>query len=178
MSADHDGGGDGDASADRSLDGVHSGRGKSAQESAEGMDLSVLIVDDDAGIRRSYAKLLRSAGFTALAVDSALTAFEELKQRSFDAILLDIQMPGLTGSSFFEQLVDTLPHMARRVVFISGFVDMPGTREFLAKSGRPFLGKPPKRGELVRVVRQVVESSARESGGLKKPADDRPESSD
>ena len=126
----------------------------------KGINSSVLVIDDDPGVRRSYARLLERAGFSVTVVESGSEAYEELRKQSFGAIVLDIQMPSLTGLSFYEQLEERLPGMAARVVFVSGFIDLPGTREFLTKTGRPFLAKPPDTEELVDVVRRVVEDAA------------------
>ena len=144
-------------------------------EPAASLDMPVLIVDDDVGIRRSHTRMLERAGFTVSSVDNAVAAFEELQKQSFGAILLDIQMPGLTGTSFFEQLEERLPHMASRVVFLSGFVDENDTHEFLVRSGQPFLAKPTQLDELVETVRQMVERSKRESGRYARPGENGPE---
>ncbi len=131
--------------------------------------MPVLIVDDDSAIRRTNTKLLERMGFTVLSVDNAVAAFDELQQQSFGAILLDIQMPGLTGTSLFEQLEERLPHMASRVVFLSAFVDQDETHDFLERTGQPFFAKPCEPDELVGTIRQMVERSKRESGGYARP---------
>ena len=120
-------------------------------------------MDDDIGIRKSHTKLLERAGFTVASVESALEAFEAIEQHTFGAILCDIQMPGLSGTSFFEQLEEQMPHMASRVVFLSGYVDQHETREFLERSGQPFLAKPATRDELVDTVRSMAQGNGWES---------------
>ena len=132
--------------------------------SSSGGDLAVLIVDDDVGIRKSHTKLLERAGFTVASVESALEAFEAIELHTFGAILCDIQMPGLSGTSFFEQLEERMPHMASRVVFLSGYVDQPDTFEFLKRSGQPFLAKPATRDQLVNTVGSMVQRTGWESG--------------
>ncbi len=158
-----------------SLNGVRRKKVEHHEAEAAGFDMPVLIVDDDVGIRKSHTRMLERAGFTVSSVDSAIAAFEELQKQSFGAILLDIQMPGLTGTSFFEQLEERLPHMASRVVFLSGFVDQHDTHEFLVRSGQPFLTKPTQLDELVETVRQIVERSKRESGRYARPGESGPE---
>lgn len=57
----------------------------------------VLLVDDDAAIRASYAHVLRRRGYTFCAAPSGQAAHELLARESFDAVLSDIAMPGLDG---------------------------------------------------------------------------------
>ena len=155
--------------ADPSPNGMCLQEGEHHEGEAAGFDMPVLMIDDDSGVRSSHTKLLERAGFTVSSVDNALAAFDALQEQSFGAILLDIQMPGLTGTSFFEQLEERLPHMASRVVFLSGFVDQHDTHEFLVRSGQPFLTKPTQLDELVETVRRIVERSKRESGRYTSP---------
>lgn len=137
----------------------------------------VLIVDDDEGILRAHSKLLERAGFTVSSVDNGIAAFEALQTTQFGVILCDIQMPGLSGMSFFEQLEEQSPQMASRVVFVSGFVDQHDTHEFLVRTGQPFLSKPSTREELVDVVRQMIERCGRESGLFVSPPNSVPKNS-
>ncbi len=143
--------------------------GSCLAETAASLDMPVLIVDDDSDVRRSHQKLLERMGLTVSSIDNAVAAFDELQQKSFGAILLDIQMPGLTGTCLFEQLEERLPIMASRVVFLSGLVDQPETHEFLERTGQPFFAKPPEPDELVATICQMVERSKRESGGYTRP---------
>ena len=106
------------------------------REETKAREMPVLIVDDDAGIRQSYTKMLERAGYVVSSVGDALAAFDEMQRISFGAVLCDIQMPGLSGMSFFEQLEGRLPQMASRVVFFSGFVDQHETQEFLRRRRR------------------------------------------
>ena len=124
-----------------------------------------MIIDDDSGVRRSYARVLEQAGFTVSSFGDAMTAFAELqREQSYLAILLDIEMPRLTGTGLFEQLEERLPHVASRVVFISGLVDQHKARELLELTGQPCLAKASSLELLVNTVRRTVERSVRDSG--------------
>ena len=110
-------------------------------------------------------------------VDNALAAFEALQTTQFGAILCDIQMPGLSGMSFFEQLEEQLPQVASRLVFVSSFVDQHDIHEFLVRTGQPFLSKPSTRKELVDAVSQMIERCRREFGLFVNPSNSMPENS-
>ncbi|MFQ6046457.1 MAG: response regulator [Gemmatimonadales bacterium] len=118
--------------------------------------MDVLVVDDDADVRRTFKKALERAGFAVVAVESGLQAVAELRERHFRAIVSDIQMEFLEGRRFFDELVSEYPEMVPRVVFATGFADDEGISQFLRNAGRPVLRKPVDMKELVAVVRRVV----------------------
>lgn len=117
----------------------------------------VLIVDDDADALRAHKKVLERAGFTTTCVDNGLDAFAQIEQRTFRAIVCDIRMPFLDGRSFYEQLEESFPHVAGRVVFVSGYASDAQTLEFLEQTGQPVLDKPAELADLVRLVQEMVE---------------------
>ncbi len=126
--------------------------------------MAILIVEDDAAVRRSHRKLLEQAGFEVSSAEDGLEAFEELARTGFDAIVCDVDMPALDGTGFFEQLEEILPHMASRVLFVTGLADQPETHRFLKETGQPFLSKPTPGEELVNTVRRLIE--LRQSGAF------------
>ena len=72
---------------------------------------TVFVIDDDASIRRSLSRLLRSAGYASEAFSSAE---EFLRREHFDGagcILLDVKMPGLSGMDLQEELNKADYHM-------------------------------------------------------------------
>ncbi len=81
----------------------------------------ILIVDDSATVRRSFAKVL-SSSYECFEADSALDAMTELRNAEFDLVVTDIIMPGLSGIELLRKIVDEYPGTA--VVVISG-VDRP-----------------------------------------------------
>ncbi|MEO1658633.1 MAG: response regulator [Pseudomonadota bacterium] len=64
----------------------------------------ILVVDDDERIRTLLARYLRDNGFLASAVDSAEQADAILKTIEFDALVVDVMMPGEDGFSFTERM--------------------------------------------------------------------------
>ncbi len=123
--------------------------------------MDVLIVEDDADVRRSHSKILERAGFMVTGVDNGLAAFAELQQRTFHTIVCDIKMPFLDGKSFYQQLEETLPTMASRVVFVTGWAGDESTRRFLEETGQPFLRKAVEVAELVNAVQEIAEKRQR-----------------
>jgi DNA-binding response OmpR family regulator len=57
----------------------------------------ILVVDDEKNLRILYEEELRAEGYDVEVADSAETAFRLLDQNNYDVIILDIQMPGMSG---------------------------------------------------------------------------------
>ncbi|HXT86042.1 MAG TPA: sigma-54 dependent transcriptional regulator [Verrucomicrobiae bacterium] len=82
------------------------------------MPASILIVDDESGIRQSLAALLRDEGYDVHSVSSGEECLAAVEQRPFDLILLDVWLPGMDGLVTLERLNEreSIP----MVVMISG----------------------------------------------------------
>jgi CheY-like chemotaxis protein len=78
--------------------------------------MQILVVDDDELILRSLKRLLKT-DFVIVTASSASDAFLELTKNTFDVILCDVRMPGISGPAFVAKLS---PLDAERVIFISG----------------------------------------------------------
>jgi len=61
------------------------------------MKARILVVDDETGIRESLSEVLREEGFYVDAVGNGEEALEALKQNTYDLMLLDLMMPGMSG---------------------------------------------------------------------------------
>ena len=58
---------------------------------------AILIVDDEAGVRASLGGVLRDEGYVVETADSGEACLEQVQQRTYDLILLDIWLPGMDG---------------------------------------------------------------------------------
>jgi len=66
--------------------------------------VTILVVDDDAGLRRALRRVLISQGFEVEVAEDGAEALERLRTRTFDAVVLDVMMPGADGLAVCEQL--------------------------------------------------------------------------
>src|SRR5690242_4836381 len=82
------------------------------------MPASILIVDDESGIRQSLASLLRDEGYDVQSASSGEECLKAVDERAFDLILLDVWLPGMDGLATLERLNEreSIP----MVVMISG----------------------------------------------------------
>ncbi|MEM1417971.1 MAG: ATP-binding protein [Myxococcota bacterium] len=85
---------------------------------AEGERPRVLVVDDDARVRRSLGRLLRAKGFEVEEAEDGVAALAAIRERRPDRVLSDVQMPSLDGVELARRLAEEAPEL--RVVLMSG----------------------------------------------------------
>jgi FixJ family two-component response regulator len=100
----------------------------------------VAIVDDELPIRRAMERLLRSAGIESKLFSSGSEFLESMPIHGLRCVVLDIQMPGMTGLEVEAQLAKSWPHLP--VIFITGHEDTEAQRRALAVRPLAFLNKP------------------------------------
>jgi FixJ family two-component response regulator len=116
---------------------------------------TVFVIDDDASIRKSLSRLLRSADYT---VETFPSADEFLRREHFDGIgclLLDVQMPGLSGMDLQEELSKADYHMP--IIFITGHGNIPMSVQAMKKGAVDFLTKPFDDKELLQTIEKAIE---------------------
>jgi len=102
----------------------------------------ILVVEDDAAIRQLFTEALSSDGHSVETVDSGVAALQSLGKYEYDLIFSDIKMPKLSGMDFYNGLKSQGRGMELRVVFVTGDLINPDTRQFLESTGCSWLGKP------------------------------------
>ena len=119
----------------------------------------VLVVDDEAGLRRIVRRYLEGRGHRVDEAGSGGEALERIGAAEYDAVLLDLKMPEMPGDELFRVLRERHPETAGRVVFATGDVISPARRAFLDASGRPAFEKPFDLAEVAREVERQCESA-------------------
>jgi signal transduction histidine kinase/ActR/RegA family two-component response regulator len=121
--------------------------------------LSVLLVDDEEGLRRAVVTFLKRRGMHVIAVEDGGDALRVLRRERFDVIVSDVRMPGMSGGEFLERLRREHPAMVNRLIFTTGDTFADDTSSLLRDSGLPSLVKPYDFAKLESVLRRVAEAS-------------------
>lgn len=122
----------------------------------------VLIVDDQELVRRSLGRLLRADGHEVeFAADGheALAAYASARTRP-DVVLMDLDMPNLSGGDTLERLRELDPHA--RIVLISGYYDEARKQCLLEMGAMDFLAKPVDAHQLRDSIRIALGTPARD----------------
>jgi two-component system NtrC family sensor kinase len=114
--------------------------------------LRILVADDESPIRNALSRFLEKSGHSVVAVDSGGAAIAAARNEAFDAVLLDMRMPDVSGKQVFEQWQREQPALARTVVFLTGDIVSTDLQQFLASTGRPFIAKPFELEAVIRVL--------------------------
>ena len=122
----------------------------------------ILVVDDEPQVAGLLAEMLTLEGHKVDTAADGGIALDKLRGATYDLILSDIRMPELDGPGLYRKLERGHPELARRIIFFTGDVLSPETREFLERTGVPRLSKPFVLDEVRRAVQQALRA---EPGG-------------
>jgi RNA polymerase sigma factor (sigma-70 family) len=115
----------------------------------------VYVVDDDASFRTAIERRLKNAGYEVVAYPSAQRLLDNLPDESRPScILLDVQIPGLSGPDLQARLSDLdsiLP-----IVFLTGHGDIPTTVQTIKAGAQDFLTKPVSSDQLLGAVERAL----------------------
>jgi signal transduction histidine kinase len=115
-------------------------------------DHHVLVVDDDALVRRFMTESLRSLGYRVDALDDGAAALEFLKSSSVDLLLVDFAMPGMNGADVARHA--QAMHPGLRVLIVSGYADSAALEAALGSARQ--LRKPFDLNELGTAVAEIL----------------------
>lgn len=119
----------------------------------------LLVIDDEPAVRETLARVLEDSGYEVRTVADGTAALAQLRQESFDLILCDMRMPGMSGPVFYEAVLAYDPAVARRILFSTGDVVSAATRHFLDRYDVPVLAKPFTIEVLLQAVEERIGSS-------------------
>jgi two-component system, sensor histidine kinase ChiS len=91
----------------------------------------ILVVEDDASIRQLIGEVLNSEGHDVDMVDNGVSAMLSIQQHEYDLIFSDIKMPKWSGIELFNDLKRQGHGLEKRIVFVTGDLTNPDTRNFL-----------------------------------------------
>jgi DNA-binding NtrC family response regulator len=106
----------------------------------------VLVVEDEARVRSMLSQALKDMGFNATLTSCAEAATRALGQKTFDILMLDLNLPGMNGIDFLELIRRQQNHI--QVIILTGFGDLEAARKAIHHDVVEFLTKPCALGSL------------------------------
>jgi DNA-binding NtrC family response regulator len=113
-------------------------------------DVRVLLVDDEVDFLDVLAERLRLKGFTVVATAGGEAALEALETQSFDAIVLDMAMPGMDGIETLERLLEQ--NRDRQVILLTGRATLQQAATAIRLGALDLLEKPADMETLVKKI--------------------------
>jgi len=137
------------------------------------MSSTVLIVDDERNIRRTFAMVLQAEGFEVLEAESGEIALSLLARQKVEVVILDVRLPGQDGIEILRQVKQANPDQV--VVMISGHGTIATAVAATREGAFDFLEKPISKERVLVAVRNAMRQSAleREYRSLKAREEDR-----
>ena len=136
------------------LDAFDASAGAPGQEG--GASPRVLIVDDDAAVRKALAGVLLVEGFDVVTAEDGETALDQVQSLPPKVIILDLRMPGLDGLETLSRLKTTAPHVP--VIILTGYGDIQSAVHAMRLGAYHYMTKPPQHtDEIVMEVRRALE---------------------
>jgi len=118
------------------------------------MKPTVLIVDDEKNIRRTFQMVLRSEGFTVRTAESGEEALQDVEKHPADVVVLDVRLPGMGGIEVLTRLRERDPEQA--VVMISGHGTIATAVEATRHGAFDFVEKPLSKERLLVALRNAI----------------------
>ena len=114
----------------------------------------IILAEDDEDMRKFLVKALEKAGHQVTAFGEGASAFEEIKQSTFDLLLTDIVMPEMDGIELARRAADLDPHL--KIMFITGFAAVALHPDSKAPKDAKVLSKPFHLRDLVAEVDRMM----------------------
>lgn len=118
----------------------------------------VLIVDDEASIRKAFRNILEFESYQVDEAADGLEALAKVKQWKPDLLIMDIKMPKMDGMETLEKLRTLAPDTP--VIMISGHANIDTAVESVRKGAFDFISKPPDLNRVLITVRNALDRSS------------------
>ena len=120
---------------------------------------TVLVIDDEALILETTARVLRSLGYQVDTQQDGAAAILQMQRQRYDLILCDFRMPGVNGAEIYRraQLID--PDLPQRILFVTGDTIGLDAQNFFTQTHAPRLSKPFHLEQLTNQVQQILEAN-------------------
>src|ERR1035438_159115 len=115
--------------------------------------LNLLIVDDERSIREACREVAHSLGYTAFVADSAEHAYRLLDTQTFDAVLLDLRLPGAGGLDALRRIKERRPEAV--VIVVTGYGTVQSAVQAMKNGAYDFVTKPFSVDELKLLLERV-----------------------
>ena len=120
--------------------------------------LRVLLVDDEEDFVEALAKRMRGRGFVAETAENGKVALSKAERETFDAVVLDLAMPGMDGIDTLKGLLELNPEL--QVILLTGHATVQKGVEAMKLGAADFLEKPAEFKELLAKIEKAGKKRA------------------
>jgi DNA-binding response OmpR family regulator len=117
---------------------------------------TILVVDDDKSILRTFARILQKNGYEIDAVETGKEALEKADAKKYDLALLDIRLPDMEGTELLAKMKKQLQTTIK--IMITGFPSLETGVKALDEGADAYLVKPVKPEELLMLIEEKMKN--------------------
>ena len=114
----------------------------------------ILVIDDDPSLRTLFQAILENYGYTSESTDNGREALSKLPMKTYDAVLLDYNLPDITGLIVLRHIQKVYPSIP--VVMLTGHTDEQVAEQAIAAGARACLYKPFDCCEIEKVLKDLL----------------------
>ncbi|MBN2706124.1 MAG: sigma-54-dependent Fis family transcriptional regulator, partial [Deltaproteobacteria bacterium] len=115
----------------------------------------VLVVDDEAVIRKGLCRVMESRGYQAEASESGFGAIEKLQKTPFNIVITDLKMPGMDGIEVLKTIKILQPDVP--VIIITGYSTVDTAVEAMKNGAFDYIAKPFTPEQMIEMVEKALE---------------------
>jgi two-component system NtrC family sensor kinase len=119
----------------------------------------ILVVDDEKYILDFFVEIFRTLPLQIDTAGNGRAAMKKMQVGEYDLIVSDFKMPQMSGRDLFNWIKENRPHLASRIIFVTGDTVSADTRSFFEDNNSRFLAKPFKIEEVKEVIQQTLEAA-------------------
>jgi two-component system sensor histidine kinase/response regulator len=121
----------------------------------ENLPIRVLVVDDELGIREGCRRALTSRGFEVEVAENGPGGLGKLREGSFDVLLVDAMMPGMSGLEMLQHVRKSFPELIS--IVITGYATVELAVQAIREGAHDFIAKPFTPETLLQVLNRELE---------------------
>lgn len=117
---------------------------------------TILVVDDDKSILRTFTRILQKSGYEIDVAETGKEAIEKAENNHYDFSLIDIRLPDMDGTDLLARLKRQLQHTVK--IMITGFPSLETGVKALDEGADAYLVKPVKPQELLMLLEEKMKN--------------------
>ncbi len=116
------------------------------------MNQNILVVDDDAEVRKTLSSILFEEGYSVETVENGKQAIRASEKTRFDVALIDTKLPDMEGTELLHRLEEKQPHMVK--IIITGFPTLENAMKTINEGADGYILKPFDIEKLLEMIKK------------------------
>ena len=119
------------------------------------VQLKVLVIDDDPGIRRTASAILENEGYFVDTAENGKEAIEKSNAGLYRVALIDFRLPDMKGTELLTALRETTPKMVK--IIVTGYPTVQNAIDCVNKHADAYFIKPVDYEDLLKTIRNLIQ---------------------